>query len=80
MHQLDPRAAWRALDIWRRLGLTRHPTYTFLDRIWELRENVSAYDATYVALAEYLDCALVTADTRLSRSAKIRCPVTMIPR
>ncbi len=80
MHQLDPRAAWRALDIWRRLGLTRHPTYTFLDRIWELRENVSAYDATYVALAEYLDCALLTADTRLSRSAKIRCPVTMIPR
>jgi len=51
-----------------------------LDRIWELRDNLSAYDAGYIALAERLGCALVTADARLSRALGIRCPVTVVPR
>ena len=38
------------------------------ERIWELRDNLSAYDAGYVALAESLDCSLVTADARISRA------------
>jgi len=37
-------------------------------RAWALRENLSAYDATYVALAEALDCPLVTRDARLARA------------
>lgn len=78
--RLDADAAWAALDAWRRLGLTRYPAYSVLDRIWELRDNLSAYDATYVALAELLDCSLVTADSRLGRAPGIVCPVTVVPR
>jgi predicted nucleic acid-binding protein len=44
-----------ALNTWRRLAVLRYPTHGLLDRIWQLRHNVSAYDATYVALAEGLD-------------------------
>ena len=73
-------AAWIALDTWRRLGMTRYPVFSLLDRVWELRDNISAYDASYVALAERLDCTLLTADGRLARSPGIRCPITVIPR
>ena len=38
-------AGWRALDTWRRLGVSRHPTAGLLGRVWALREDVSAYDA-----------------------------------
>ncbi|TWP35575.1 type II toxin-antitoxin system VapC family toxin [Leekyejoonella antrihumi] len=71
---------WAALDAWRRLGLTRYAIHGLFDRIWELRDNLSAYDAAYVALAECLDCALVTVDARISRAPGIRCPVTVVPR
>ena len=77
--QLDAASGWRALDAWRRLGLTRYPTFTLLHRVWELRDNLSAYDASYVALAEQLDCPLLTADARLSRSPGVRCPITVVP-
>ena len=78
--RLDAEAAWAALDAWRRLGMTRYPAHSLLDRIWDLRGNLSAYDATYVALAEFLDCALLTADGRLGRAPGIGCPVTVVPR
>jgi len=71
---------WAALDTWRRLGVVRHPIGGLLDRVWELRGNVSAYDASYLALAEALDCALLTADARLSGVPGLRCPVTVVPR
>jgi predicted nucleic acid-binding protein len=71
---------WAALDTWRRLGTTRHPVAGLLARVWQLRENVSAYDATYVALAEALGCPVVTADGRLGRAPGLRCPVTVVPR
>ena len=45
---------------------------------WELRDNVSAYDAGYVALAEALGCALLTVDGRLAAAQGVRCPVTVI--
>jgi predicted nucleic acid-binding protein len=77
--QLPADAAWAALDALRRLGLTRYPGSPLLARVWELRENLSAYDATYVALGEDLACGLLTADGRLSRAPGIRCPITVIP-
>ncbi|MBI5161807.1 MAG: type II toxin-antitoxin system VapC family toxin [Micrococcales bacterium] len=77
---ISPRDGWAALDTWRRLGATRYGVRPLLERIWQLRENVSAYDAGYVALAEALDCPLVTADARLSRASGLRCPVTVLPR
>jgi predicted nucleic acid-binding protein len=81
--QLTSDRGWTALDTWRRLALTRYPAHGMLERIWGLRDNLSAYDATYVALAENLGCALVTADERLSRAgraAEFRCSVTIVPR
>ena len=70
---------WRLLDTYRWMAVTRHSSFAMLDRIWELRENVSAYDAAYVALAEIIDCPLVTADARLSRAPGLRCAVTVLP-
>lgn len=50
------------------LALVRYPHFGMADRIWELRHNLTAYDAAYVALAEALDVPLVTCDTRLSEA------------
>jgi predicted nucleic acid-binding protein len=74
------RDAQAALGRWTRLGLRRTPIVGFLARIWELRRNVSAYDATYVALAEALDCPLVTGDGRLARAPGPRCAITVVRR
>jgi predicted nucleic acid-binding protein len=78
--QLRAADGWKALRTWRRLAVTRYPVYGLFERIWDIRENFSAYDASYVALAENLDCALVTADARLSNTAQARCPITVVPR
>jgi predicted nucleic acid-binding protein len=62
----------------RRLGLlrtVRYPFEPFAARVWELRENLTVYDAWYVALAEALGTDLVTADARLARAAGPRCLV-----
>jgi predicted nucleic acid-binding protein len=77
--QLTAVQAWTALDAWRRLGMTRYPGLPLLGRVWELRENVSSYDASYVALAELLECPLLTADARLARAPGVRCTVTVVP-
>ncbi|MGL5824499.1 MAG: type II toxin-antitoxin system VapC family toxin [Nocardioides sp.] len=49
-----------------------------LRRVWELRENVTAYDACYVALAEILDAPLVTSDIRLAHAPGLRCAVHVL--
>lgn len=76
---LTPDDAQRCLRAWTLLGLIRYAAPPLLNRVWELRDVVSAYDALYVALAEALDCPLVTADARLSRATGIRCAVTLVP-
>jgi len=48
-------------------------------RVWELRSNLTTYDACYVALAEILDAPLVTLDLRLARAPGIRCEVRVPP-
>lgn len=48
-------------------------TAPLLRRMWELRANLSAYDAAYVAAAEACDCTLVTADRRLIQAPGLRC-------
>lgn len=67
-----------ALERWARLGLRRLGTVGLLARIWELRDTVTAYDATYVALAESLGCPLLTADGRLARAPGPGCAITVI--
>lgn len=49
-----------------------------LARIWELRDNLTAYDAAYVALAEALDALLLTADGPLERAPGVRCEVEVL--
>ncbi len=78
--RLDAELGWRMSDGWRRLGVSRHPVVTLLGRMWELRENLTAYDAAYVALAERMGCGLTTADGRLGRAPGLRCPITVVPR
>ena len=72
--------ATRAIRTWQRLGVQRFPVVGMLDRIWELRHNVTAYDATYVVLAEELDCPLLTADARLASATGPRCTFTVVSR
>ena len=77
--RISAEEGWRALETYRWMGVTRHSTFAFFDRIWELRDNVTAYDAAYVALAEAIECPLVTVDARLSRAPGLRCAVTVVP-
>ena len=55
------------------LRVTLFPYAPFAQRVWELRANVTAYDAWYVAVAEALDSELATVDQRLSRASGCRC-------
>ena len=60
------------------LDLNRFPTLRFMRRAWELRANVTPYDATYVALAEVLGCELWTADRRLDQAPGPACPIRVL--
>ena len=60
--------AAEAIDDLHDLDLNRHAHEPLVDRIWQLRENFSAYDAAYIALAEALDTVLLTCDARLTRA------------
>ncbi len=60
------------------LAIRRMPLAPLLERMWELRENVTAYDAAYVALAEQLEGPLITCDSKLSTASGARCSVDLI--
>jgi len=65
----DARAQEALRDL-RDLPITRYPHQFLLDRVWDLRHNLTAYDAAYVALAEALDASLVTRDARLAAGSR----------
>ena len=60
------------------VDVERYGHEPFLDRVWQLRNNVCAYDAVYVALAEALYTVLVTADERLHRTPGLSVPVELV--
>jgi predicted nucleic acid-binding protein len=66
--QIDPSQGEQVLENLSALAAVRHAHEPYLQRVWELRNNVSAYDAIYVALAETLDAPLLTCDARLARA------------
>lgn len=75
--ELSAQRAEMALQDFVDLDLVRYDHQSLLDRVWQLRENLTAYDASYVALAEVLDAVLLTTDARLARapSGRVRIEV-----
>ena len=57
------------------IDIVLRPFAPYAERIWELRNNLTIYDAWFVALAESLGCSLVTLDRRLSRATGPNCPI-----
>ena len=72
---LDAQSGTTALRRWRSFDVERYPLEPLLERVWELRANASAYDATYIALAEALSMVLVTGDRRLAGVPGVRTEV-----
>ena len=75
---LDARRAELALIDLVELRLRRIRHRPLLPRCWELRENLTVYDASYVAAAELLDAVLVTADARMAAAPGLRCEVDLL--
>ena len=75
---LDERRATLALADLGSLRLERVTHGPLMDRCWELRDNLTVYDAAYVALAELMEVDLLTADARLAAAPGIRCRVEVL--
>lgn len=77
--ELPARRSELALDDLLALPLTRVSHRPLLRRCWRLRENLTIYDAAYVAVAETLDVLLLTSDARLARAPGLQCNVEVLP-
>lgn len=75
---LGERRADLALTDLRELPLRRVSHRALLARCWELRDNLTVYDAAYVALAEALRVTLVTADARMANAPRLGCEIEVI--
>lgn len=75
---LDDRRVALAMKDLRSLRLDRVPHGPLMDRCWQLRENVTIYDAVYVALAEAMEVPLLTADVKLASAPGLRCEVDLV--
>jgi len=67
----------QAVDDLLALRVTRYPHFALLPRIWQLRQSLSAYDATYVSLAETIGAPLLTRDGRLASASGHRATVEL---
>ncbi|NDL60499.1 PIN domain-containing protein [Phytoactinopolyspora sp. XMNu-373] len=76
--RLDDRRARQALNDLEAIPVRRAPHRSLLSRCWELRDNLTVYDAAYVALAELLDSTLLTADRRLASAPGTRCTIDVL--
>ena len=72
---LDARRARLALDDLAALPALRAPHRPLLPRCWELRNNLTIYDAAYVALAEAMNTTLLTGDRKLAKAPGPQCPI-----
>jgi predicted nucleic acid-binding protein len=78
-HTIDDERFAAAVGDLERMEFERVPTLRLTHRAYELRFNVTAYDATYVALAEALGCELITGDRRLAAAPGPRCTIRVLP-
>ena len=76
--EMEPERGLEALEDLSDLPLQRYPHHLFLARIWELRGNLTAYDAAYVALSETLSAPLVTRDPALASRGIHRAAVEIV--
>ena len=76
--RLDGRRAALALADLASVPVARAPHLPLMGRIWDLRANLTSYDAAYVALAEMLDSVLVTADRALGDASGVECEVEVL--
>jgi predicted nucleic acid-binding protein len=76
--EISVRKAGAALDDLVDMRLQRVPHRALVDRAWQLRDNVSFYDALYVALAEALGKPLLTLDARLARAPGVRTEIELV--
>ena len=70
--------AQEAIDDLLDLRVTRYPHDVLLPRIWQLRQNLTAYDAAYIVLAEELEATLLTRDARLSSASGHKARVELL--
>lgn len=75
---MDLRRASLALTDLAAMPLRRASHKALLARCWELRDNITPYDAAYIALAEALEAILLTGDERLARAPSPRCRVEVL--
>lgn len=75
---IDQRRAAQAVEDLERHPLRRYSHEALLGRVWGLRDNLSPYDAAYVALAEVLEATLVTADAGLAGAPGPRCRIEVL--
>ena len=73
--ELSSIRATAALEQVRRVRTVQYPFEPFTPRVWELKDNLTVYDAWYVALAEWLSTDLVTGDDNLANSSGPRCRI-----
>jgi predicted nucleic acid-binding protein len=66
--QISESRGLRAMRLLQNMRLTRYSHAPFVERIWELKENVTAYDASYIALSEAIEAPLITTDGKLSKA------------
>lgn len=76
--EIDEERGRAALQDLADFPLYRYPHVSLLRRIWEVRHNLSAYDAAYVALSEALDAPLVTRDRRLAAASGHRARIELL--
>lgn len=60
------------------MDIDHRPVPPLVSRIWELKDNLSSYDAAYIALAEAEGCTLVTGDARIAAAPGARCPIEVV--
>ncbi|GAB3800327.1 type II toxin-antitoxin system VapC family toxin [Micromonospora zhanjiangensis] len=76
--KLGPARAQEAIDALPSLVIDEVGVAMLTDRMWQLRGNVTAYDAAYVAAAELMACPLVTSDGRLAKAGGVRCEIRLL--